>query len=607
VLRPIITQQNSISTHVTYVSHFDIKGTVPGSIVSTMGAGQPLLIGTIRDLLTKQSSSSSAISTATLQQQQSRMSLWQRIANGNDKTAPDNTSSNSGSSNSTGNNSCDDESGGYADAVSSDTTVMTAAVGGSTGCAKRMNGNGNSSSSHIAIGSHTQLSHNRLDVPASTTKAIQQKDCITVSKSRITDSAARASTALGSPIIAATAAAVVAITVLVCLAYSTGSDMINTFTLLGVGIAAFVALMQYAAQYSNSKTGVSSSSSSSLCNGQHVFVLHIPAVPLHMLLQHYRSQQHDSSTTVQIGVSHIVVKALGAVVEQYSSSLQQSCTAQSSIALHVVADTKPTGSKATTHDDDDAVTTQSGSSNSSTIQQITVSDMCAINTNIGVNCSSAAVSKPIAVVMTKSHSDDSYRNTTATSCDSDTSSSVASIKHASSSSNSYSSDFNMAFTLPIVPTAKVVVSIGDVQMFSTSTSTVSSRSSSRSTSSASSIQNSALYDQHNTAAANSTAMLQLTVMIDSIIDVSTAHGLVRLFKRYLRNPKRLLNERTTSGIQGDDRATVATSKSVYRNEKSSVVYDSLTTAATVCNGTTVSTATGTAATTTTANAAAPLR
>eukprot|EP00953_Heterococcus_sp_UTEX-ZZ885_P021350 11911-Heterococcus_DN1.PRE.2 len=350
-----------------------------------------------------------------------------------------------------------------------------------------------------------------------------------------------------------------------------------------------------------------------------------------MLLQHYRSQQHDSSgdssSTAQIGVSHIVTKALGAVVEQYSSSLQQSHTAQTSIALHIVADTKPTGSKATTHDDDDAtVTTHSDSSNSSTIQQIAVSEVHFISigaiaqalskntTNTEqisetkvVNRSGATVNKPIAVVVTKSHTDDSYRNSTATSCDSDTSSSVASVKHASSSSNSNSSDFNMASTLPIVPTAKVVVSIGDVQMFSTPTSTGSSRSSARSTSSASSIQNSALCDQHNTAAANSTAMLQLTVMIDSSIDVSTAHGLVRSFRRYLRNPKRLLIERTTTGLQGDNRTTVATSKSVYRNEKSSVVYDSLTTTATVCNGISVSIATGTAATTTTANAAAPLR
>eukprot|EP00953_Heterococcus_sp_UTEX-ZZ885_P004849 3099-Heterococcus_DN1.PRE.2 len=352
-----------------------------------------------------------------------------------------------------------------------------------------------------------------------------------------------------------------------------------------------------------------------------------------MLLQHYRSQQHDSSgdssSTAQIGVSHIVTKALGAVVEQYSSSLQQSHTAQTSIALHIVADTKPTGSKATTHDDDDAtVTTHSDSSNSSTIQQIAVSEVHFISigaiaqalskntTNTEqisetkvVNRSGATVNKPIAVVVTKSHTDDSYRNSTATSCDSDTSSSVASVKHASSSSNSNSSDFNMAFTLPIVPTAKVVVSIGDVQMFSTPTSALSSRSSSRSTSNASSIQNSAQYDQHSTAAVNSTAMLQLTVMIDSSIDVSTAHGIVRSFKRYLRNPKRLLNERTTSGIPGDS-TTAATSNSVYRDEIRSIVHNSpkttVATTATVCNGTTVSTATGTT-TTTISDPAAPLR
>jgi hypothetical protein len=579
VLRPIITQQNSISTHVTYVSHFDIKGTVPGSIVSIMGAGQPLLIGTIRDLLTKQSSSSSAISTATVQQQQSRMSLWHRIANGNDKTAPDNISSNSSSSSNAGNNSCDDDDAdGYADAVSSNTTVMTADVSGSTTSAEHMNDSSSRSSGHTTTGSHTQLSHSRLNVlgPDNSnmlyTSAKPQQASIATSKSRTSDMVARASIPRSSLITTATAAVVV-ITVLVCLAHSANSiatDVVTTYTLLGVGIAAFVALMQYAAQYSSSNTGVSSSSSSSLCNGQHVFVLHIPAVPLHILLQHYRAQQHDSSsddsTAVQIGVSHIVTKALGAVVEQYSSSLQQSHTAQPSIALHVVADTKPTGSKATTHDDDDAtVTTHSDSSNSSTIQQIAVSEVHFISigaiaqalskntTNTEqisetkvVNRSGATVNKPIAVVMTKSHSVDSYRNTTATSCDSDTSSSVASIKHASSSSNSNSSDFNMAFTLPIVPTAKVVVSIGDVQMFSTPTSTVSSRSSSRSTSSASSMQNSALYDQHNTAAANSTAMLQLTVMIDSSIDASTAHGILRSFGRYLRNPKRLLNERTTT-------------------------------------------------------------
>eukprot|EP00953_Heterococcus_sp_UTEX-ZZ885_P021347 11909-Heterococcus_DN1.PRE.1 len=435
-----------------------------------MGAGQPLLIGTVRDLLTKQSSSSSAISTATVQQQQSRMSLWHRIANGNDKTAPDDISSNSSSSSNAGNNSCDDDDAdGYADAVSSNTTVMTTVVPGSTTSAEHMNDSSSRSSGHTTTGSHTQLSHSRLNVlvPDNSnmlyTTAKPQQASIATSKSRTTDMVARASLPRSSLITTATAAVVV-ITVLVCLAHSVSSDMIITITLLVVGIAAVVALTQYAAQYSSSSTGVgsSSSSSSSLCNGQRVFVLHIPAVPLHMLLQHYRSQQHDSSgdssSTAQIGVSHIVTKALGAVVEQYSSSLQQSHTAQTSIALHIVADTKPTGSKATTHDDDDAtVTTHSDSSNSSTIQQIAVSEVHFISigaiaqalskntTNTEqisetkvVNRSGATVNKPIAVVVTKSHTDDSYRNSTATSCDSDTSSSVASVKHASSSSNSNS-------------------------------------------------------------------------------------------------------------------------------------------------------------------------
>jgi hypothetical protein len=635
VLRPIITQQNSISTHVTYVSHFDIKGTVPGSIVSIMGAGQPLLIGTIRDLLTKQSSSSSANSIAAMQQQQSRMSLWHRIANGNDKTAPDYISSNSSSSASSS-NSCGDDSDGYADAHSSDTTVITADVGDSITSADHMNDSFDRSSRHTVIGSHTQQSRIVPAFDASSVQhktAIQQQDSIAINKSRFTDMVAHASTARSSLLTIATAAAAIAVTVLVCLAYSTSSEAIIRITLLGVGIAAVaasVALVQYAAQCNSNNTKLGNRSS--LCDGQHVFVLHVPAVPLHMLLQHYRAQQHDSScdssTAVQIGVSHIVTKALSLVIEQHSSSLQQSRAAHDSIALHVVADNQPAVSKTPIHDNHTIVTTQSdsSSSSSSTIQQIAVSDVYCMsidaiaqalstnNTNTkqfsadtAVHCSSATVNKPIAVVMTKSHSDDSYRDSTATSCDSDTSSSVASVKHASSSSNS--SDVSMAFTLPIVPTAKVVISIGDVKMFSTSTSTVSSRSSSRSTSNASSFQNSAQLDQHNTAAVNSTAMLQLTVMIHSSIDIGTVDGFVRSFKRHLRNPKRLLIDNTTSGLQGDGSTTVATSNSVHRDEKSSVAHDSPTTAAattTVCDGTIVSTATDTT-TTTIATAAAPLR
>jgi hypothetical protein len=621
VLRPIITQHNStISTHVTYVSHFDIKGTVPGSIVSIMGAGQPLLIGTIRNLLTKQNSSSSsaATSAATMQQQQQQqqyMSLWQKIANGSDKTAPDYSSSSSG--NSISSDSCDDDSVNYADAVSSDTAAaataaMTATAGGTTSASFVNDSSGNNTSSrHSATDARTQQSHKKFCTPVSTTTAIQQQSSestIANNKSRFTDVLSCASAAVSIPTVAI-AAVILAMSLLLWLAYSASSEFISTYTLLGAVIAVAVvalAFAQYTVQYNSSKTG---GSSSSVCNGQHVFVLHIPAVPLHMFLQYCRSQQHGSgsadSNTVQIGISHIVVKALGLALQQYSSNLQQLNAAQASIALHAVADNQPAAVKPMHADA--TVSTQSDSS----MQQIAVSSASCINIDaiaqaLSTNTTNTvqSMSNPVAVVITKRHNDDSYRDSTAASCDSDTSSSVASVKHANSSNSTDSSDVSMAFRLPVVPTAKVVVTIGDLQMFSAQTSTATSTSSSRSTSNASSSNYSAQIDQHSIAAANSTAMLQLTVMIDSSIDVYTAHAFVRSFKRYLRNPKRLLLHSTNNDSQANDSSTSATNNSsVYRNQNSSVVLNSAATTATVCNGT----ANIAATTATTANAAAPLR
>ncbi|KAG5178920.1 hypothetical protein JKP88DRAFT_328278 [Tribonema minus] len=100
-------------THVTYIAHFDIRGTVPPRIVKIMGAAQPILVSTVRAVLDKDAKKGTPTTAAAhIPIVDSNYDLWVAVAGPGDAVAalPDdddaaaaaaaNTHSSSGSSSS---------------------------------------------------------------------------------------------------------------------------------------------------------------------------------------------------------------------------------------------------------------------------------------------------------------------------------------------------------------------------------------------------------------------------------------------------------------------------------------------------------------------------